>query len=128
MLDINKKRHEFLTVDNEDPEFDKLDDVMKPMFEAINDDSANLDDIEVSDGMKEDRSDYHSEEVAVAYALRYAPYIAPIRLIKSSGRICDRCHSRMKLISKVRRRLIMVRDQLQFHNFQDGRCSCEDYW
>nr|KAJ0217626.1 hypothetical protein LSAT_V11C300142960 [Lactuca sativa] len=115
-------------VNNEDPEFDKLDDVMKPMFEAINDDSANLDDIEVSDGMKEDRSDYHSEEVAVAYALRYAPYIAPIRLIKSSGRICDRCHSRMKLISKVRRRLIMVRDQLQFHNFQDGRCSCEDYW
>ncbi|KAH0893604.1 hypothetical protein HID58_056033, partial [Brassica napus] len=35
---------------------------------------------------------------------------------------------KLRLISKVYERKITVRDRKHFHHFQDGSCSCMDYW
>lgn len=76
---------------------------------------------------KEGYLSYHSEKLAVAYAVMKTPSEAPIHVIKNL-RICDDCHSALKLISKVTMRLIVVRDVKRFHSFQYGSCSCADYW
>ncbi|CAI9274411.1 unnamed protein product [Lactuca saligna] len=82
----------------------------------------------VEDKLKGDYDSYHSEALAIAYAIFETHDMAPICIIKASGRICSGCHHLMKLTSKVSKRLITVRDAYHFHNFQDGHCSCADYW
>ncbi|CAN6548619.1 unnamed protein product [Malus baccata var. baccata] len=64
---------------------------------------------------------------ASSFGLDRAPSGSPIRIIKSL-RICMDCHATVKLISKVVQRDITVRNINRFHHFQDGVCSCGDYW
>ncbi|KDP23356.1 hypothetical protein JCGZ_23189 [Jatropha curcas] len=70
---------------------------------------------------------YHSEKLAVAYGLLKLPEGMPIRVMKNL-RVCGDCHSAIKLIAKVTRREIILRDANRFHHFKDGLCSCRDYW
>ncbi|KAJ9180365.1 hypothetical protein P3X46_008623 [Hevea brasiliensis] len=70
---------------------------------------------------------YHSEKLAVAYGLLKVPEGMPIRVMKNL-RVCGDCHSAIKLIAKVTRREIILRDANRFHHFKDGLCSCGDYW
>ncbi|KAI5674374.1 hypothetical protein M9H77_14738 [Catharanthus roseus] len=69
----------------------------------------------------------HSEKLAIAFALIATPEGAPITIMKNL-RVCGDCHSFIKLISVVRKRLIIVRDANRFHHFEEGVCSCGDYW
>lgn len=82
---------------------------------------------DVEEEQKEDWLSYHSEKLAIAYALMKAPPGAPIRVMKNL-RMCDDCHSAAKFISKLTNRTIIVRDVNRFHSFRDGCCSCADYW
>ena len=82
---------------------------------------------DVEDEQKEDYLSYHSEKLAIAYGLMKTPSEAPIRVIKNL-RMCDDCHTAVKLISKLTNRVIIVRDANRFHHFKDGYCSCVDYW
>jgi hypothetical protein len=82
---------------------------------------------DVEDEQKESYLNYHSEKLAIAYGLMKIPSPAPIRVIKNL-RICDDCHTAVKLISKVTNRLIIVRDASRFHHFHDGTCTCSDHW
>lgn len=69
----------------------------------------------------------HSERIALAYALLRMPPGSPIRIIKNL-RICSDCHVVIKFVSNLVHREIVVRDINRFHHFQDGVCSCNDYW
>lgn len=69
----------------------------------------------------------HSERLALAFALIRTPPGSPIRIIKNL-RICLDCHTAIKSISKFVHREIVIRDINRFHHFQDGFCSCHDYW
>lgn len=51
----------------------------------------------------------------------------PIRITKNL-RVCGDCHIAAKLISRITKREIIVRDTNRFHHFQNGVCSCGDYW
>ncbi|KAJ6290323.1 hypothetical protein OIU78_026114 [Salix suchowensis] len=82
---------------------------------------------DVEDEQKEYYLSYHSEKLAIAYGLLKLPPEASILVIKNL-RICDDCHSAVRLISKLTNRVIVVRDANRFHHFRDGRCSCLDYW
>ncbi|KAM5570759.1 pentatricopeptide repeat-containing protein [Rosa sericea] len=82
-------------------------------------------DIEAED--KEDSVFMHSEKLAVAFGLARLPEGRMIRIVKNL-RVCRDCHTVMKLISKVYRSEIVVRDRSRFHSFKDGSCSCNDYW
>ncbi|KAL5827201.1 hypothetical protein ACOSQ3_019034 [Xanthoceras sorbifolium] len=69
----------------------------------------------------------HSERLALAFALIKTPPGSLIRIIKNL-RICVDCHATIKLISQIVQREIVIRDMNRFHHFQDGYCSCGDYW
>uniref|UniRef100_J3LQ34 DYW domain-containing protein n=2 Tax=Oryza brachyantha TaxID=4533 RepID=J3LQ34_ORYBR len=69
----------------------------------------------------------HSERLALAYGLVMTPPGHPIRILKNL-RSCLDCHTAFTLISKIVKREIIVRDINRFHHFEEGKCSCGDYW
>ncbi|RYQ97264.1 hypothetical protein Ahy_B08g093296 isoform A [Arachis hypogaea] len=77
--------------------------------------------------VKEQILRHHSEKLAIAFALLNTPGYATLRIMKNL-RVCNDCHSAIKYISKLVGREIIVRDSTRFHHFNDGSCSCQDYW
>lgn len=82
---------------------------------------------DIEEEEKEDSVFRHSEKLAVAFGLARLRKGMVIRIVKNL-RVCKDCHTVMKLISKVYRIEIVVRDRSRFHSFKDGSCSCKDYW
>ncbi|KAL5997013.1 hypothetical protein ACLOJK_007939 [Asimina triloba] len=70
---------------------------------------------------------YHCERLALAYGLISIESPRPIRIYKNL-RMCGDCHSAIKLISDITNRDIIIRDISRFHHFENGSCSCRDYW
>ncbi|XP_061994869.1 pentatricopeptide repeat-containing protein At2g03880, mitochondrial-like [Rosa rugosa] len=81
----------------------------------------------ITEQEKEEHLQYHSERLALAYALLSTDPVKTIRIFKNL-RICGDCHDVMKLISDVTNREIFVRDIKRFHHFKNGTCSCQDFW
>ncbi|UJR24038.1 hypothetical protein I4U23_027003 [Adineta vaga] len=69
----------------------------------------------------------HSERLALAYNFIQRPVPSRIQIVKNL-RICGDCHGAIKLISKIRRCEIIVRDANRIHHFADGKCSCDDHF
>ncbi|XP_022741310.1 putative pentatricopeptide repeat-containing protein At2g01510 isoform X1 [Durio zibethinus] len=82
---------------------------------------------DVDEKIKIESLKYHSERLAIAYALMSTSEGSPILVMKNL-RACTDCHAAIKVISKIVRREITVRDSSRFHHFKDGICSCGDYW
>ncbi|KAJ6369094.1 hypothetical protein OIU78_001459 [Salix suchowensis] len=70
---------------------------------------------------------YHSEKLAIVYGLMSLPGGQTIR-IRKNLRICGDCHLFAKLVAKMEQRIIVIRDPVRYHHFQDGVCSCGDFW
>ncbi|KAL3640169.1 hypothetical protein CASFOL_015137 [Castilleja foliolosa] len=129
--EIRNDTHIFVSDDNEHAESGQIRRKVKELLGEIRaigyvpDIVSELHDVE--EEQKEDQLSYHSEKLAIAYALMKTPNGAPIRVMKNL-RMCDDCHSAAKFISKLTGRRIIVRDVNRFHSFGDGWCSCGDYW
>ncbi|CAN0891769.1 Putative pentatricopeptide repeat-containing protein At5g13230, mitochondrial [Linum grandiflorum] len=82
---------------------------------------------DIEDGRKARHLWVHSERLALAFGLIRTPGTSPIRIMKNL-RICADCHAVMKLVSKIVKRDVIVRDMNRFHRFENGKCSCGDYW
>ena len=76
---------------------------------------------------KEELLRSHSEKLAIAFGLMNSTEGKPIRVMKNL-RICGDCHAFAKLVAKTEGKTIVIRDPVRFHHFQDGTCSCRDYW
>lgn len=130
-VEIKDTAHVFVSEDKSHPESRQIYEKVAELLAKIKllgyapDITAVLHDVE--DEQKEDYLSYHSEKLAIAYSLMKTPSEAPIRVIKNL-RMCDDCHTAVKLISKLTNRVIIVRDANRFHHFKDGYCSCADYW
>jgi hypothetical protein len=70
---------------------------------------------------------HHSEKLAIAFGLMSTDPATPLCIIKNL-RVCEDCDTSTKFISKIVRRKIIVRDANRFHHFENGFCSCKDYW
>ncbi|XP_021847438.1 pentatricopeptide repeat-containing protein At3g24000, mitochondrial isoform X1 [Spinacia oleracea] len=81
----------------------------------------------VEEHEREVKLQHHSEKLALAFACLNTPPKSTIR-IKKNIRVCGDCHSAFKFASIVIEREIVVRDTNRFHHFQNGSCSCRDYW
>lgn len=82
---------------------------------------------EVGDEERKESIRYHSERLAIAFALITFPPERVIRIMKNL-RVCVDCHVAIKFISRCSGRVIIVRDNYRFHRFENGECSCGDYW
>ncbi|KAL5731686.1 hypothetical protein ACHQM5_004391 [Ranunculus cassubicifolius] len=131
LVELQNCVHEFVMGDKSHPQskeiYEMLEEVMKRLYHfgyaprTLN----VLADIEEEE--KENALSYHSEKIAIAFALVNTASRTPIRIVKNL-RVCADCHIAIKLISKAFDREIVVRDRSRFHHFKDGHCSCRDYW
>ncbi|KAL1320906.1 hypothetical protein HN51_065625 [Arachis hypogaea] len=83
--------------------------------------------MDVSEEEKEENLNFHSEKLALVYAVLKTSPGTKIRIFKNL-RICQDCHNWIKIVSRILNREIIVRDRIRFHQFEGGFCSCRDYW
>ncbi|XP_024542405.1 pentatricopeptide repeat-containing protein At3g46790, chloroplastic [Selaginella moellendorffii] len=130
-IEVKDRVHEFISGDLDHPRIGEihaeLQRLTKLMKEAgyVPDTEMVLHDVKQE--VKEIMVGYHSEKLAMAFALLTTPEGSPIRVVKNL-RVCNDCHTASKFISKLVNREIVVRDCNRFHRFQNGACSCGDYW
>jgi hypothetical protein len=76
--------------------------------------------------------DSHSERLALAYQLfirRKNLFNNQSIQITKNLRICGDCHEIFKRITRIYQGLIILaRDRTRQHKFQEGKCSCNDYF
>jgi hypothetical protein len=82
---------------------------------------------DVEEEAKEFHLCQHSEKLAIAFGLINTAPGTPLR-IRKNLQVCEDCHTSTEFISKIVGSAIMVRDANRFHYFEDGFCSCMDYW
>jgi pentatricopeptide repeat protein len=75
----------------------------------------------------EEVAGFHCEKLAIALAISDSPRFRSIRIIKSA-RMCNNCHTFAKLVSEKYGRQILIKDPRCLHKFENGNCSCKDYW
>lgn len=130
-IELNNEVHEFLMADRKHKQadliYEKLDKVvseLKLLGYAPNTCSVLVD---LEEEEKKEVIHWHSEKLALCYGLISDRNASSIRIVKNL-RICEDCHTFMKLVSKVYGKEIVVRDRTRFHHYKDGVCSCKDYW
>ncbi|KAK3142335.1 hypothetical protein QOZ80_4BG0345240 [Eleusine coracana subsp. coracana] len=82
---------------------------------------------DVSEEEKIDMLHKHSERLAIAFGLISTRPGTPLRIAKNLT-VCGDCHEFTKLVSKLFKREIVVRDANRLHHFSGGSCSCGDFW
>ncbi|KAJ3670172.1 hypothetical protein LUZ60_010496 [Juncus effusus] len=131
MVELKGKIHVFLVGDKRHAQhkdvYIYLEELFVKMEENgyIPDTSSILHDVDEEEKRKLLR--VHSEKLAVCFAIIHTANGTPIHVVKNL-RMCGDCHNAIKLICKIVRREIVVRDSNRFHVFKDGLCSCGDYW
>lgn len=130
-VELNRRVHSFLSGDQSHPQakkiYEELDVLVGKLKEVgyVPQTVSALHDVEEED--KEKHLSVHSEKLAIVFAMINTEPGTPIRVTKNL-RVCGDCHIAIKLISKIIGRDIIVRDMNRFHHFQNGICSCDDYW
>lgn len=130
-IEMNKQIHAFIWGDKSHPQmssiYHELDQIIGRLKEAgyVPDTNFVLQDLEGE--QLESSLAYHSEKLAIVYGLIRLPKEKTIR-IRKNLRICGDCHVFAKLLAKIENRIIVIRDPIRYHHFQDGACSCGDYW
>ncbi|KAL4565141.1 hypothetical protein LXL04_029226 [Taraxacum kok-saghyz] len=82
---------------------------------------------DVDEDEKRERLSRHSQKLAIAFGLIHTSKDSSIRIVRTM-RMCKDCHTFTKMISSIYERRIVVRDRNRFHCFENGACSCKDYW
>lgn len=130
-IEVNGKLESFQMGDKSHPRSDEIykevETLERRLMEAgfVSDTESALHDLDAED--KQVSLCNHSERLAIAYGLISTPPGSTLRIIKNL-RACVNCHLATKLISKLVKREIIVRDANRFHHFKDGFCSCGDFW
>ncbi|PIN05049.1 hypothetical protein CDL12_22413 [Handroanthus impetiginosus] len=131
LVEVDGSMHEFLIGDKSHPQvkeiYLKLEEMNTKLQEYGHQPRTREVLFDIEEEEKEDALSYHSERLAIAFALIASDSCTLIRIIKNL-RVCVYCHSSIKLLSLIYKREIIVRDRTRFHHFSNGTCSCLDYW
>ncbi|XP_057839051.2 pentatricopeptide repeat-containing protein At3g26782, mitochondrial [Cryptomeria japonica] len=130
-IELNNKLQSFVGGDRTHPQSEKiyatLEILAGQMKEAgyTPDKSFVLHDVEEEE--KINMLGCHSEKLAIAFGLINTVAGTTIKITKNL-RVCGDCHNATKFISKIVMRDVVVRDATRFHHFENGLCTCGDYW
>uniref|UniRef100_A0A803PD78 DYW domain-containing protein n=1 Tax=Cannabis sativa TaxID=3483 RepID=A0A803PD78_CANSA len=130
-VQIRNTVHVFGAEDGSHPQKDAIYRMIEKIWKEIKklgfipDTQSVLHDLE--EEVKEQILRHHSEKLAIAFGLISTPENTTLRIMKNL-RVCNDCHTAIKFISKLVGREIIVRDATRFHHFNNGSCSCRDYW
>ncbi|KAF6168944.1 hypothetical protein GIB67_038441 [Kingdonia uniflora] len=130
-ITIDGVLHEFVGGDGSHPQsmdiYQKWDELLDQMTLR----GYVLDTLIILLDMEEDEKKHvlyrHSEKLAIVFGLLNTPTRSPIRITKNL-RVCEDCHTSLKLIPNIVDREIAICDQNRFYCFKDGSCSCKGYW
>ncbi|KAK9287137.1 hypothetical protein L1049_015548 [Liquidambar formosana] len=130
-IEINREVYTFMSGEKDHPQYIEMSDTLKVLILKIKE-AGYVPDTrfvfqDVSDDTKMDTLYHHSEKMAIAFGILRTKPGTIIRITKNL-RTCNDCHSACKFISKAFGRVLVVKDANRFHIFQDGVCSCKDYW
>nr|XP_043638277.1 pentatricopeptide repeat-containing protein At3g62890-like [Erigeron canadensis] len=130
-IEVDYVVHQFVAGDSSHLQFAQINAFLVEIGKKLKDEGYEADTEsvlhDIDDEDKEGSVSHHSERIAVAFGLMNIPFAKEIRVFKNL-RTCDDCHTVMKLISKIYKREIIMRDRNRFHHFKNGVCSCKDYW
>ncbi|KAH7685020.1 TPR-like protein [Dioscorea alata] len=130
-IEVDNEVHEFLLGDIEHPRRDEIYQKLEELSDALKLEGYSPEKQVVLQDIEEDEKEWalsiHSERLAICYGLISTKPMATIRVVNNL-RVCNDCHSLIKFISKITGRRIVLRDRNRFHHFEDGFCSCGDYW
>ncbi|CAK9205970.1 unnamed protein product [Sphagnum troendelagicum] len=130
-IEVNGKVHSFLVDDLNHPQRAQIHAELRRLFPLMKE-AGYIPDTKfvlhnVSEEEKVMRLCHHSERLAMAYGFISTPPGTILRVFKNL-RVCGDCHTATKFMSKIVGRTIIVRDAKRFHHFENGLCSCNDYW
>nr|XP_043613696.1 pentatricopeptide repeat-containing protein At3g16610 [Erigeron canadensis] len=130
-VEINGIIHTFVGGDRSHPQWllinRRLDELLVMMKKLGYDGDHNFVFQDVEEEEKEHILLYHTEKLAVALADLSLKPCRPI-LVSKNLRVCVDCHTALKYMSTITKRVITVRDAIRFHHFKDGTCNCGDFW
>lgn len=130
-IEIKREMHVFIVGDQSHPRYNEIDHFLSELSKRMKEEGYVPDTKfvlhDVEEEQKEQNLSYHSEKLAVAFGIISTQSGTPIKVFKNL-RTCVDCHNAFKFISKIYNRKIIVRDSNRFHCFEDGKCSCLDYW
>ncbi|XP_074569148.1 putative pentatricopeptide repeat-containing protein At5g52630 [Curcuma longa] len=130
-VQVRDKVYTFVKGDDKNPHREAIYGFLKDIREKMRFDGY-LPDTEyvlqdVAEEEKEELLCSHSEKLAVAFGILNVNSESVIRVFKNL-RICGDCHNTIKFMAKFTGLQIIVRDNVRFHHFRDGNCSCKDLW
>ncbi|XP_050227787.1 putative pentatricopeptide repeat-containing protein At3g15130 [Mercurialis annua] len=134
-VEIDKEVHFFYGGDDIHPLIEKIREILTEMETRMKQELGYsygmkyaLRDIE--EESKEENLRAHSEKLAIGLALICGGWEESGRVIRifKNLRVCVDCHQFIKGLSKILNVVFVVRDANRFHRFENGVCSCKDYW
>ncbi|XP_030498890.2 putative pentatricopeptide repeat-containing protein At5g59200, chloroplastic [Cannabis sativa] len=132
LIEVNNEIHEFLLGDIRHPQKEEIYNKLEEIENKLRSSEGYLPSTEmalqdIEDWQKERALAIHSERLAICYGLISTEPNTTLRIVKNL-RVCNDCHSMIKLVTKICKRKIVVRDRNRFHHFENGVCTCGDYW
>ncbi|KAL5219767.1 hypothetical protein ABZP36_024480 [Zizania latifolia] len=125
------KVHLFMADDHSHPQAKRIYELVVKLEQLVKEKKTGGVSVSVDEGRAEKATaplvGFHSEKLAVAFGLLNTEAGSEIVVIKNL-RVCDDCHVFLKTVSAVSNRAFLIRDASRFHRFEDGTCSCRDYW
>ncbi|VVA35934.1 Hypothetical predicted protein [Prunus dulcis] len=131
-VDVDREVHTFMAGDLSHPRSREINETLEKLIGKVKllgyvpDTRFVLQDMD--EELKKRSLYYHSEKLAISFALLMSSNKNTIIRIFKNLRVCGDCHSWIKFVTKVSGREIIARDAKRFHHFKDGLCSCGDYW
>ncbi|MFS7996139.1 putative tetratricopeptide-like helical domain superfamily, DYW domain-containing protein [Helianthus anomalus] len=136
-VEIDKTIHFFYNGDERHPLTPRIHEKLKEVEKRLKEEVCYAYEVrfslhDVEEESREESLRVHSEKLAIGLVLVHdegseKDERRPIRVFKNL-RVCGDCHEFIKGLSKISKKVFLVRDANRFHKFENGECSCGDYW
>ncbi|KAE9609169.1 hypothetical protein Lal_00020260 [Lupinus albus] len=133
-VEVDKEIHIFYNGDSNHPLIGKIHLVLKDVEKRMKEEIGYVHNVhfalhDVEEESKVESLRFHSEKLAIGLVLIHGG-VKRERVVQifKNLRVCVDCHTFIKGLSKLLKIVFLVRDANRFHRFENGLCSCGDYW